>query len=63
MSGGSCEALTASPTDGSSNETKEVMGGICLIEAKDYDEAVERTLDPPYPRTPYHRAPPVVFAT
>lgn len=35
-------------TDGPYSETKEVMGGIYLIEAKDYDEAVERTLDCPH---------------
>lgn len=35
-------------TDGPYSETKEVMGGIYLIEAKDYDEAVERTLDHPH---------------
>ena len=35
-------------TDGPYSETKEVLGGIYLIEAKDYDEAVERTLDHPH---------------
>jgi hypothetical protein len=35
-------------TDGPYSETKEVMGGIYIIEAKDYDEAVERTLDNPH---------------
>ena len=35
-------------TDGPYSETKEVMGGIYLIEARDYDEAVERTLDHPH---------------
>lgn len=34
--------------DGPYSETKEVMGGIYLIEAKNYDEAVERTLDHPH---------------
>jgi hypothetical protein len=38
----------ARATDGPYSETKEVMGGIYLIEAKDYDEAVERTLDHPH---------------
>ena len=37
----------ARPTDGPYSETKEVLGGIYLIEAKDYDEAVQRTLDHP----------------
>jgi hypothetical protein len=35
-------------TDGPYSETKEVMGGIYLIEASDYDQAVERTLDHPH---------------
>jgi hypothetical protein len=35
-------------TDGPYSETKEVLGGIYLIEAKDYDEAVERTIDHPH---------------
>jgi hypothetical protein len=35
-------------TDGPYSETKEVMGGIYLIDARDYDEAVERTLDHPH---------------
>ena len=35
-------------TDGPYSETKEVLGGIYLIEAKDYDEAVQRTLDHPH---------------
>jgi len=35
-------------TDGPYSETKEVMGGIYLIEANDYDQAVERTLDHPH---------------
>lgn len=30
---------------GGHSEIKEVLGGLYLIEAKDYDEAVERTLD------------------
>ena len=38
----------ARATDGPYSETKEVLGGIYLIEAKDYDEAVERTLDHPH---------------
>ena len=35
-------------TDGPYSETKEVLGGIYLIEAADYDQAVERTLDHPH---------------
>jgi hypothetical protein len=35
-------------TDGPYSETKEVLGGIYLIEAKDYDEAVAHTLDHPH---------------
>lgn len=35
-------------TDGPYSETKEVLGGYYLIEAKDYDEAVQRTLDHPH---------------
>ena len=38
----------ARATDGPYSETKEVLGGIYLIEAKDYDEAVQRTLDHPH---------------
>lgn len=34
--------------DGPYSETKEVLGGIYLIEAKDYDEAVARSLDHPH---------------
>jgi hypothetical protein len=35
-------------TDGPYGETKEVMGGYYLIEAADYDEAVQRSLDHPH---------------
>ncbi len=35
-------------TDGPYSETKEVLGGIYIIEAADYDEAVARTLDHPH---------------
>jgi len=35
-------------TDGPYSETKEVLGGIYLIEAKDYDEAVDRCSDHPH---------------
>ena len=35
-------------TDGPYSETKEVLGGYYLIEAADYDEAVQRTLDHPH---------------
>ena len=35
-------------TDGPYSETKEVLGGIYLIEAKNYDEAVKFTLDHPH---------------
>ena len=35
-------------TDGPYSETKEVMGGIYLIEANDYDQAVESTIDHPH---------------
>ena len=38
----------ARATDGPYSEAKEVLGGIYLIEAKDYDEAVQRTLDHPH---------------
>lgn len=34
-------------TDGPYSETKEVLGGYYLIEAADYNEAVERSLDHP----------------
>ncbi|MCU1261325.1 MAG: hypothetical protein JWO80_4210 [Bryobacterales bacterium] len=34
--------------DGPYSETKEVLGGFYTIEAADYDEAVERTLDHPH---------------
>ena|SRR5260221_10580162 len=34
-------------TDGPYSETKEVLGGFYLIEAADYDEAVQRALDHP----------------
>jgi len=34
-------------TDGPYSETKEVLGGYYLIEAADYDEAVQRTMDHP----------------
>jgi hypothetical protein len=35
-------------TDGPYGETKEVLGGYYLIEAANYDEAIERTLDHPH---------------
>jgi hypothetical protein len=35
-------------TDGPYSETKEVLGGYYLIEAKDYDEAVQLTKDHPH---------------
>ena len=35
-------------TDGPYSETKEILGGYYLIEAADYDEAVERSLDHPH---------------
>jgi hypothetical protein len=35
-------------TDGPYSEAKEVMGGFYLIEAADYDQAVQRTLDHPH---------------
>ena len=38
----------ARATDGPYSETKEVLAGIYLIEAGDYDQAVERTLDHPH---------------
>jgi hypothetical protein len=34
--------------DGPYSETKEVLGGYYAIEAADYDEAVERTMDHPH---------------
>ena len=35
-------------SDGPYSETKEVLGGLYLIEAADYDEAVQRSLDHPH---------------
>jgi hypothetical protein len=35
-------------TDGPYSETKEVLGGYYLIEAADYDQAVERASDHPH---------------
>jgi hypothetical protein len=35
-------------TDGPYSETKEVLGGIYVIEAANYDEAVQRSLDHPH---------------
>lgn len=35
-------------TDGPYGETKEVIGGFYMIEAADYDEAVQRTMDHPH---------------
>ena len=35
-------------TDGPYSETKEVLGGFYLIEAANYDEAVQRTMDHPH---------------
>jgi hypothetical protein len=35
-------------TDGPYSETKEVLGGYYLIEAADYDEAVQLSLDHPH---------------
>src|SRR5438309_421461 len=35
-------------TDGPYSETKEFLGGFYLIEAANYDEAVQRTLDHPH---------------
>src|ERR1700761_4200869 len=39
---------TPRTTDGPYSETKEVLGGYYLIEAADYDEAVQRSLDHPH---------------
>ena len=38
----------ARATDGPYSETKEVLGGFYLIEAKDYDEAVQLAMDHPH---------------
>jgi hypothetical protein len=35
-------------TDGPYSETKEVLGGYYLIEAANYDEAVQRAMDHPH---------------
>jgi hypothetical protein len=35
-------------TDGPYSETKEVLGGFYLIEAANYDEAVQRSMDHPH---------------
>ncbi len=35
-------------TDGPYSETKEILGGFYTIEAANYDEAVERSLDHPH---------------
>ena len=35
-------------TDGPYSETKEMLGGYYLIEAADYDQAVQRALDHPH---------------
>lgn len=35
-------------SDGPYSETKEVLGGYYVIEAANYDEAVQRTLDHPH---------------
>lgn len=35
-------------TDGPYSETKEILGGFYTIDAADYDEAVQRTLDHPH---------------
>ena len=35
-------------TDGPYSETKEVLGGFYLIDAANYDEAVQRSLDHPH---------------
>ncbi len=35
-------------TDGPYSESKEVLGGFYLIEAANYDEAVQRSLDHPH---------------
>lgn len=35
-------------TDGPYSETKEVLGGFYLIEAANYDQAVQRALDHPH---------------
>ena len=35
-------------TDGPYGETKEVLGGYYLIEAANYDEAIERSMDHPH---------------
>jgi len=37
-----------SATDGPYSETKEVLGGYYLIEAANYDEAVQRCMDHPH---------------
>ena len=39
---------TPRATDGPYSETKEVLGGYYLIEAANYDEAVQRSLDHPH---------------
>jgi hypothetical protein len=39
---------TPRTTDGPYSETKEVLGGYYLIEAANYDEAVQRSLDHPH---------------
>lgn len=35
-------------TDGPFSETKELLGGYYVIEARDYDEALQRSLDHPH---------------
>ena len=35
-------------TDGPYSETKEVLGGYYIIQAKDFDEALQRTLNHPH---------------
>lgn len=39
-----------SVTDGPYSETKEMLGGYYMIEAADYDQAVQRALDHPHLR-------------
>ena len=42
------EAGKTRVTDGPYGESKEVLGGFYTIEAANYDEAVERTMDHPH---------------
>ena len=42
------EGGKARATDGPYSETKEILGGFYLIEAANYEEAVQRSLDHPH---------------